>query len=158
MCNLYTTSAIAEFLNTDRRNIHYYIKKNHLQATMIDGDYEIKEKDYHDFLDNYYNTDARFSNRGIAKKLTDEQVFILSEIITDTQNNNISLTEFNKKYEEKTHLVPQIKEFIIYKRDKCIRYDFEERGCRQQPLADKYNLKLVTIKTIVNQYKERSDF
>jgi len=155
---MFNTSDIAELLNTDRRNINYYIKQEHLKATMKDGNYEIQKDDYYSFLDNYYNTDKRFSNRGITKKLTDAQVLILSKIIADTQNYNISLKEFNKRYAEKTHLVPQIKDFIIYKRDRCIRYDYDKKGFRQQAIADIYNLELVTIKGIINQFKIRSDF
>ena len=152
----YTTSDIANFLNVHRQNVHYYIKNGYLKATMIDDEYTIKKEDYYSFLDDYYNTRKRHSNRGITKKLTDEQVTLLSLIIADIQNNNISFDEFKNCNEHQNELIPQIKDFIIYKRDRCIKIDYKNR-IKQKDIANTYNLKLVTIKSILNQNK-RSDF
>jgi hypothetical protein len=155
---MYTTSDIAELLEIERRNINYYIRQGHLKATMIDGDYEITQKDYFSFREEYYDTDKRYSSRGIAKKLTDTQVLLIGAIFKDTQNNNISFEKFKNKYECKKDLIPQIDDFIIYKRDRCIRYDNDSKGYRYAQLSDIYNLAEITIRGIVNQTKIRSDF
>jgi len=154
---MYSTSDIASFLNTDRQNVNYYIRRGYLEAVMVDGEYEITQQSYFSFRDKYYDTDKRNSSRGIAKKLSDEQVELLSLIINDTKDHSISFDEFKNKYQNKSDLIPQIQEFIIYKRDHCIRYDNDNKGYRYAKLAQMYGLKEITIKTIVNQNK-RSDF
>ena len=155
---MYSTVDIASFLGIERPNINYYIKKGYLKATMIDDEYSIKKEDYHDFLDNYYNTDKRFKNRGPSKKLTDAQIIMLGAVLKDLQNVNISLAKFKARYENKSELIPNIKDFIIYKRDKCILFENKDKGKRQQFLADKYNLRLETINRIINQDKEKLDY
>ena len=131
---MYSTSDIATFLGTDRRNINYYIRQGHLKATMEDGDYKITQTDYFSFRDEYYDANKRNSNRGIAKKLSDEQIKLLASIIADTQNNNISLDKFKNKYECKKDLITQIDDFIIYKRDRCIKYDNDSKGYRYKKI------------------------
>jgi hypothetical protein len=155
---MYNTSNIAELLDTDRRNINYYIRQGHLKATMIDGDYKITQKDYFSFREEYYDTDKRHSNRGIAKKLTDTQVLLIGAISKDTQNNNISFEKFKNKYECKKDLIPQIDDFIIYKRDRCIRYDNASKGYRYAQLSDIYNLAEITIRGIVNEIQNKENF
>ena len=155
---MYSTSDIAELLDTDRQNITRYIRQGHLIATMVDADYKITQKDYYSFRKKYYDTNIRNSSRGISKKLTDLQVKTIGLIIADVQNNNISFKEFKSKYECKSELIPQINEFIIYKRDCCIKYDNDKKGYRYAQLSDIYNLAEITIRGIVNQSKIRSDF
>ncbi len=151
MSSCYTTSDIAIFLKTERRNINYYIKKKYLKAEMINNEYAIKKEDYHDFLDRYYLSDKRFSNRGTAKKLTEEQITLLFEILTDVQNKHISFNDFKEKYEDKDELIPQMKDFLLYKRDENIRHDKKILKCTNMFLANKYNLAEITIKGIINQ-------
>lgn len=153
---MYSTSDIAEFLGTERQNVNYYIRKGYLEAIMVDGEYEITQQAYFSFRDKYYDADKRNSSRGISKKLTDEQVNILANIIQDIRNNNIPLDDFKKEYETHKDLIPQIQDFIIYKRDSCIKHD-NKMGFRYGKLALKYGLAEITIKGIVNQNK-RSDF
>lgn len=150
---MYTTSDIASFLKTERTNVNYYIRKGHLKATMIDGFYMITPKDYYEFRDKYYDSDKRYSSRGPAKKLTDEQVKLLAFVVSDLQNDQISLSEFKKKYKEVSSEIPQFQDFIIYKRDSSIRYD-RSLGYRYKRLADKYNLSVKSIEKIVNHNKE----
>ena len=150
---MYTTSDIANFLGTERNNINYYIRKGYLKATMVDGNYFISQKDYYEFRDKYYDTNKRFSSRGPAKKLTDEQVKLLAFVVSDLQNDQISLNEFKEKYKDVSAQIPQFKDFIIYKRDASIRYD-RSLGYRYKRLADKYNLSVKSIEKIVNQKEE----
>lgn len=153
----YSTSDIAYFLGTDRQNINLYIKKGYLQAIMVDGSWEVTHADYISFREEYYDTDKRNSSRGVKKKLTHEQVKLLAFILSDLQNDEVSLNAFTHNYKDKSDLVPQIQDFIIYKRDMCIRYDNAEKGYRYQKLADDYGLKLGTIQQIVNQDKNESE-
>jgi len=152
---MYTTSDIASFLGIERTNVNYYIRKGHLKATMIDGFYMITPKDYYEFRDKYYDSNKRYSSRGPSKKLTDEQVKLLAFIVSDLQNDKISLDEFQKKYKEVSSQIPQFKDFIIYKRDASIRYD-RSCGYRYKRLADKYNLSVKGIEKIVKNHKEIS--
>lgn len=154
---MYTTSDIAFFLGTERSNVNYYIRKGYLKATMFDGNYEITEQDYHSFRDKYYDTDKRNSARGINKKLSQEQVVLLASVISDLQNSNISLECFKQKYKKDTELIPQFNEYLIYKRDMCIRYDNHKKGYRYQKLANEYGLSLRSIQEIINQNK-KSEF
>lgn len=154
---MYSTSDIAYFLGTDRSNINYYIRKGHLKATMVDGNYEISEQDYYSFRDNYYDTDKRNSSRGISKKLSEQQVKILALIVTEIQNNEISLQDFIKKYKKDAEQIPNFQDFIIFKRDMCIRYDNAKKGYRYKKLADEYGLSVRSIQEIVNQ-ERRSNF
>jgi len=154
---MYSTSDIASFLGTDRQNVNYYIRKGYLDAIMIDGEYEITQQAYFSFRDKYYDTAKRNSSRGIAKKLTDAQIEMLSFIIHDTKDNNISFDEFKEKYKNEEELIPQIQDFIIYKRDRCIKHDNSQNGYKYAQLAKKYGLAEITIKGIVNQNK-RSTF
>lgn len=153
---MYSTSDIAEFLGTDRQNINYYIRKGYLEAIMVEGEYEITQQAYFSFRDEYYDTDKRNTSRGISKKLTDQQINILSNIIQDSRDHTITLTDFKNKYEAERHLIPQLQDFIIYKRDSCIRYD-NSQGLKYAKLSLKYGLAEITIKGIVNQNK-RSHF
>ena len=153
---MYSTANIASFLGTDRQNINYYIRKGYLEAIMVEGEYEITQQAYFSFRDEYYDVDKRNSSRGISKKLTDEQINILSNIIEDTKDNNITLIEFKSKYESIRDIIPQLQDFIIYKRDTCIKHDNKE-GLKYAKLSQKYGLAEITIKGIVNQNK-RSDF
>ena len=150
----YSTSDIAHFLNTERTNVNYYIRKGYLNAILVDGNWEILKEDYITFREEYYDVDKRNSTRGATKKLSYEQVTLLTFILTDLQNNEVSLKDFTKSYKDKSELVPQIKDYIIYKRDMCIRYDNTHKGYRYQKLADDYGLKLGTIQKIINQDKK----
>jgi len=150
---MYTTSDIANFLNTNRQNVNYYIRKGYLEAVMIDGEYRITQQSYLSFRDEYFDSNKRYSSRGPAKKLTDEQVKLLASIVSDLQNDQISLNEFKKKYEEVSSEIPQFQDFIIYKRDSSIRYD-RSLGHRLKRLADKYNLSVKSIEKIANHNKE----
>jgi len=150
----YSTSDIAHFLGTERTNINYYIRKGHLNATMIDGNYSIKQQDYYSFRDEYYDTNLRHSTRGISKKLTDSQVKILSFVIADMQNNTISLNEFENRYKKDLEEMAQFKDFILYKRDVCIRYE-NKNGSTFQELANDFTL---SIKSIQNIIKQKSEF
>lgn len=154
---MYSTTQIAEFLGTDRQNINYYIRKGYLKAIMVEGEYEITRQDYISFRDEYYDTDKRNSNRGIAKKLSDEQISTLSLIISDIQNQDLTFLEFQQQYKTKKDLIPQVQDFIIYKRDRCIKYDHEKYGTRYKALADTYGLSVRAIEEIINQDK-RSEF
>ena len=150
---MYTTADIASFLGTDRANVNYYIRQGHLKATMTDGFYKITPKDYYTFRDEYYDSQQRYSSRGPSKKLTDEQVKLLAFIVSDLQNDSISLDAFKKKYQEVSSEIPQFKDFIIYKRDASIRYD-HSLGYRYKRLADKYNLSIKSIEKIVQNNKK----
>ena len=154
MINTYSTSDIAFFLGTQRQNINAYIRKGYLKAIMIDGSWEITNEDYISFREEYYDTDKRNSSRGVKKKLSHEQVSLLAFILSDLQNDAVSLKEFISRYKDKSELVPQMQDFIIYKRDMCIRYDYKERNIKQRQLANDYGLKLVTIQQIVSQNKD----
>jgi len=145
----YSTSDIAYFLGTQRQNINVYIKKGYLNAIMVDGNYEITHQDYLSFREKYYDTDKRNSSRGTSKKLTHEQISLFAFMLNDLQNDDIELEEFSNTYKEKTELIPQIKDFIIYKRDMCIKRDKESHI--YQELAMKYGLSIPSIKQIVNQ-------
>lgn len=155
---MYDTVAIAELLDVPRQNVNYYIRKGYLNALLVDGNYEITHNDYISFRDEYFDTDKRNSSRGIQKKLTDEQVDLLSHIILDTKNNDLSFKEFKTKYQQKTDLIPQMKEFIIYKRDKCIVHDNNEKNIKYANLAEIYGLSIRGIEDVINKTKERSDF
>ena len=150
---MYTTSDIASFLGTERTNVNYYIRKGYLKATMIDGFYVVASKDYYEFRDKYYDSGKRYSSRGPAKKLTDEQVKLLAFIVSDLQNDKISLNEFKKKYKEVSSKIPQFQDFTIYKRDSSIRYD-RSLGYRYKRLANKYKLSVKSIEKIINHNKE----
>jgi len=150
---MYSTSDIASFLGIPRTNVNYYIRKGHLKATMTDGFYMITPKDYYTFRDEYYDSDKRFISRGPTKKLTEEQVKLLAFIVSDLQNDQISLDEFKEKYKEVSSEIPQFKDFIIYKRDASIRYE-RSLGTRYKKLAQKYNLSEKSIQKIVNRDRE----
>lgn len=154
---MYSTSDIASFLGTDRSNVNYYIRKGYLKATMVDGNYEISEPDYYSFRDEYYDTDKRNSSRGVNKKLSEYQVKILSLVVSEIQNDKISLQDFIKKYKKDAKQIPNFQDFITFKRDMCIRYDNAKKGYRYKKLADEYGLSVRSIQDIVNQEK-RSNF
>ncbi len=147
---MYSTADIASFLGTDRPNVNYYIRQGHLKATMVDGNYEVSAQDYHSFRDEYYDSNLRHSRRGTNKKLTDTQVKLLAFIVADLQNNQISLKEFQDKYKQELHDIPQFKDYVIYKRDVSIRYDNKHKGYRYQKLADDYGLSVRSIQEIIN--------
>lgn len=150
---MYSTSDIAELLGTQRQNVNIYINKGYLKAVMVDGNYEITHPDYISFKEEYYDAGKRHSNRGKNKKLSDTQIKELSFLISDLQNEKISYTEFKNKYKSKTELIPQFEDYVIYKRDMCIRYDNLKKGYRYKRLADKYNLSIRSIEEIINQNK-----
>ena len=149
----YSTSDIAYFLNTQRQNINVYIKKGYLNAIMVDGNWEITHQDYLSFRKEYYDTDKRNSSRGVQKKLTHEQVSLFAFMISDLQNDDISLKDFTTTYKDKTDLIPSIQDFIIYKRDMCIKKDKSTKDYKYQDLANMYGLSKGSIKNIVNQDK-----
>jgi len=153
----YSTSDIAHFLGTDRQNINIYIRKGYLKAIMVDGSWEITHADYLSFRREYYDTDKRHSSRGASKKLSHEQVSLLAFILSDLQNDEIALKDFIENYKDKSDLVPQIQEFIIYKRDTCIRYDNKHKGHKYKELAENYGLSVGSIQQIMNQYKDESE-
>ena len=154
---MYSTSDIAHFLGTERTNINYYIRKGYLKAILVDGNWEITNPDYISFREEYYDTDKRNSSRGVTKKLSHEQISLLAFILSDLQNDEVSLKDFINSYKDKSELVPQMQDFIIYKRDMCIRYDNAVKGHKYQKIADDYGLKLGTIQQIVNQDKNESE-
>ena len=145
----YSTSDIAYFLGTQRQNINVYIRKGYLNAIMVDGNWEITHQDYLSFREEYYDTDKRNSSRGTSKKLTHEQVSLFDFMLSDLQNDDISLKDFINEYKNKTDLIPQIQDFIIYKRDICIKKD--KNSYKYQELATMYGLSVVSIQQIVNQ-------
>ncbi len=153
---MYNTSQIADFLGTSRQNINHYIRQGYLRAIMVDGNYEITQADYFSFRDEYYDTNKRHKKRGIAKKLSDEQISMISNIITDIKNKKMSFDNFKEKYKDKENIIPQIQDFIIYKRDFCIKED-NKNGMKYTDLSYKYGLAEVTIKGIVNP-KSKEDF
>lgn len=154
---MYSTSQVADLLITERQNVYLYIKKGFLNAILVEGEYQITRQDYITFRDEYYDTDKRNSSRGIAKKLSDEQITLLGCIISDITNQDLNYIDFTKEYKNKKDLIPQIQDFIIYKRDRCIKYDHVEYGTRYKALANTYGLSVRAIEEIVNQNK-RSDF
>jgi len=154
---IYSTSDIASFLGTERNNVHYYIRKGYLKATMVDGNYEVLEKDYHAFRDEYYDTGKRNSSRGKNKKLSEHQVKIIAFVVSDIQNDEISLQDFTQKYKKDAEKIPNFQDFIIFKRDMCIKYDNKNKGYRYKRLADEYGLSVRSIEEIINQEK-RSNF
>ena len=149
----YSTSDIAFFLGTQRQNINVYIRKGYLKAIMVDGSWEITNQDYLSFREKYYDTDKRNSSRGVSKKLTHEQVSLFAFMLSDLQNDDISLKDFTTTYKDKTDLIPSIQDFIIYKRDMCIKKDKSTKDYKYQDLANMYGLSIGSIKNIVNQDK-----
>jgi len=157
MSHIYSTSQIANFLGIDRQNVTLYISKGYLNAIMVNGEYEITNKDYISFREEYYDSGKRNSHRGTTKKLTHEHITLLAYILSDLQNDEVSLNAFTHNYKNKSEVVPQIQDYIIYKRDMCIRYD-NAQGTRYKKLADDYGLKVGTIQQIVNLDKNESRF
>lgn len=145
----YSTSDIAYFLNTQRQNINVYIKKGYLNAIMVDGNWEITHQDYLSFREEYYDTDKRNSSRGVQKKLTHEQVSLFAFMLSDLQNDNISLKEFTNTYKDTINLIPNILNFIIYKRNMCIQRDKQSNTHKE--LAFKYGLSIQSIKQIISE-------
>jgi len=154
MAHTYSTSDIAYFLGTDRQNVTLYISKGYLKAIMVNGEYEITNKDYISFREEYYDSGRRNSSRGARGKLTHQQIKLLAFVVSDLQNDSISLNKFKKTYKDKNDLIPQLQDYILYKRDMCIRYDRNKKGYRYKRLADEYGLSIGSIQQIVNQDKK----
>jgi plasmid replication initiation protein len=154
MNHTYSTSDIACFLGTDRQNVTLYISKGYLKAIMVNGEYEITNKDYISFKEEYYDSGRRNSSRGARGKLTHQQIELLALVISDLQNDLISLNEFTRTYKNKNDLIPQMQDYILYKRDMCINFDNKKKGYRHKRLADKYGLSIGSIQQIVNQDKK----
>ena len=114
---MYSTSEIALFLGIDRQNINSYIKKGHLKATKKNGLYRISEKDYRKFRDDYYDSGRRNSNRGVRRRLQQQDIDILSNMLEDIENKNLSSKEFEDKYEQYKYDIPSVKDFIEYYKD-----------------------------------------
>jgi len=149
---LLSTAQVAEFLGVQRCNVNYYIRKGYLKATVVDGNYKIDQKDYYSFRDEYFDTNKRFTNRGQIKKLTKEQINIITNILNDLQDDSISLNEFKNKY--KYTNIPGLEHYILYKRDACIRYDYKNKGYRYKHLSKIYNLSIIQIQRIVSEEKK----
>ena len=158
MRNTYSTSDIAKFLGTHRQNVTLYITKGYLKAIMVNSEYEITHKDYLSFREEYYDNGRRNSSRGAKAKLTKQQIELLAFIVSDLQNDSISLNQFIKTYENKNDLIPQMQDYMLYKRDMCIRYDRKIKNYKYQEIADKYALSIGSIQQIVNEIQNKENF
>jgi len=154
---IYNTTEISELLGiNDRQKVNYYIRKGYLKATMKESNYQINYDDYISFRKEYFDTNKRNETRGKNKKLSDTQISIFSLILQDIENQEISLKTFNDKYKDTEDLIIPLSHFSTYKRDRCIKYDYEQKISFNE-LSNKYNLAEITIREIINQNKE-SDF
>lgn len=111
----YTTKQIADFLGVPRTSVSYYIRKGHLKATLKSGFYKVKKEDYYYFRDNYFDEGKRNSNRGKAKKLTEDKVIKIDHMVHDTTNDYISIEKFKSKYEDEFRFYPIYESLLQYK-------------------------------------------
>lgn len=153
----YSTSDISYFLGIQRQNINVYIRKGYLNAIMVEGSWVVTHADYLSFREEYYDSNKRNSSRGATKKLTPKHVRYLSYMLSDLQNDEVSLDVFTHKYKNKSEIIPEIQSYIIYKRDICIIYDNTHKGYQYKKLAEMYGLKVGSIQQIVNQDKNESE-
>jgi len=150
MNHIYTTSDIAEFLGTTTQNVRTYIIKDYLKAIKDENEYKITHNDYISFREKYYDNGSRHHSRGSKPKLTKEYITLLSFVMSDLQNNDVSYKDFKKSYTNKKEIIPHIEQFIIYKRDEAIKFDNFKKGYRYKRLAEKYGLCIESIQKIVN--------
>jgi predicted transcriptional regulator len=111
----YSTRQIADFLGVKRSLVNYYIRKGYLKSSVENGFHRITKEDYYKFRDNYFDEDKRNSNRGVNKKLTEEQVIKIDHMIHDTTNDYISIEKFKSKYENEFFLMDIYKSLLAYK-------------------------------------------
>ncbi len=154
----YSIADLCIFLGVERERIHYYIRKGFLIAKLEKNKYQISQADYGSFREEYYDTNKRSSSRGIARKIDSNQMEIFSNIVRDIENDLIDYFQFVELYADKVDLVQQVKEFILYKRDKSIQYDNIHKKYKHKYLSELYNLQIVTIKEICNLNKIRRDY
>lgn len=148
-----TVSQIANSLEKTIYQVHHYIKNGHLIAEKKDRMYLIKEDDYNSFLEEYYY--VRHNKKGIKPIPTTEHIDYLYRFVNDCMNESIDYKTFSNRYKDINTLLPPLDKFILAIRNRNIIKDL--KTMRQIDVADKYNLKLITIKTISSKSKERSN-
>jgi len=155
---MYSTATIAEFLGIPRQNINSYIRNGFLIALLVDGSYRITHEDYIFFKEEYYESNNRNSNKGTAKKLCEEQIKIISNIVSDSLNDELQFSSFVDKFKDFKNYIPNYKEYMTFKRDKCIKYDRANKNNSYKTIAFNYGLSVRTIETIVNQDEQKMQF
>jgi len=148
-----TVKNIATILEKTIRQVHKYIEQKHLKAKKIDGKYLIEEKDFDFFMENYYI--RRHQQKGVKSIPNDKDMEYLYGFINDCMDNGIDYHEFSKKYKHISKTLPPLDKFVLAIRNKHIIKDL--KTMRQSDVADKYNLALITIKTISSKSKQRRD-
>jgi len=143
-------SQISEILDITPQQVYNHIDNENLKADKRGGKYVVKLKDFNDFQDFFYET--KHKSKGF-KTPNPKQFETMQEFIEDIKNKDIPYEVFLSKYRDIDKLIAPIKNFIKFKRDLQIVYDFKIKKLNQNELSTKYNLSKRSIEEITRSKK-----